>query len=371
VDSALNDVLTVLYAAPTSPAVWPRALAGVTNLLGLSASAIVRTDLTCRANGLYSSHGVDPDVERLYGLGYGNQDVYRPRFLRMRARQGDLLMGDELCTVSEMKRTAFYEDILLKADIRLWCAVATEFGDGIIENISFYHRWKDEPPGADFLKLARAITPHLNNALRIRARLAHLEGLAKDLYAALDQADTGIVLFDERGCCAFINRAGKQLLDQQDGLLFFKNRLFAIHPQEGPVLEELVRRAVAGVREKKDLGAGTIRITRERGRSLHIRIAPFPSEHSLGRSQFAAIALIGDPDRAKKLPLETIRLVYGLTPAEARLALQLLQGKSISEAADENGVTKDTVRSQVKSIFLKTGTRRQGELICLLASLPT
>ena len=126
---------------------------GVTDLLGLSASAIVRTDLTCKANGIYLSHGVDPEVERLYAAGYGNQDVYRPRFLRMQGRQGELVMGDELCTVDEMKSTAFYQDILLKADVRLWCAVATVHGEGIIENISFYHRWKDEAPGADYLKI--------------------------------------------------------------------------------------------------------------------------------------------------------------------------------------------------------------------------
>ena len=369
-DRTLNDVLTMLYAAPASPAAWPRALVGVTDLLGLSASAIVRTDLSCKANSVYLSHGVDPEVERLYATGYGNQDVYRPRFLRMQGRQGELLMGDELCTVDEMKTTAFYQDILLKADIRLWCAVATVHGEGIIENISFYHRWKDEAPGADYLKLAQAITPHLNNALRIRARLAHLEGFARDLYAALDQADTGIVLLDEHGCCAFVNRAGKQLLDQQDGLLFSKNRLLASHPQECSVLEELLRRAVAGIKRKKDIGGGTLRITRQHGRSLHIRIAPFPSEHSPGGSRFAAIALIGDPERAQRLPFETMRSVYGLTPAEAKLALLLLEGKSISEAAHENEVTKDTVRSQVKSIFLKTGTRRQGELIGLLASIP-
>jgi DNA-binding CsgD family transcriptional regulator/PAS domain-containing protein len=370
VDRTLHGVLTMLYAAPMSPGVWPQALVGVTDLLGLSASAIVRTDLTCKANSVSMSHGVDPEAERLYAMGYGNQDVYRPRFLRMQGRQGELLMGDELCSVAEMKNTAFYEDILLKADIRLWCAVATECSEGIIENISFYHRWKEEAPGADSLKLAQAITPHLNNALRLRARLAQLEGLARDLYAALDQADTGIVLLDEHGCCAFVNRVAKQIFDQVDGLVFSKNRMVAMHPQERSVLEELVHRAVAGVQKNKDIGAGTLRITRLRGRSLHLRIAPFPSEHSPGGSQFAAIALIGDPDRAQRLPLQTIRAVYGLTPAEARLALLLLEGKSIAEAAQENEVSKDTVRSQLKQIFLKTGTRRQGELICLLASLP-
>ena len=249
----------------------------------------------------------------------------------MQGRRGDLLMGDELCTFQEMKNTAFYQDILLKADIRLWCAVATQYGGGIIENISLYHRWKDEAPGTDHLKLARAITPHLNNALRIRSKLARLEGLSRDLYVAIDQADSGIILFDEHGCCAFVNRAGKQLLDQRDGLLFCQNRLAATHPQECVVVEEFVRRAVAGVQRKRDIGCGTLRITRQRGRSLHLRIAPFPSEHSTGGCQFAAIALIGDPDRAQKLPLETIRSTYGLTAAEAKLALLLLEGERASQ----------------------------------------
>jgi DNA-binding CsgD family transcriptional regulator len=123
-------------------------------------------------------------------------------------------------------------------------------------------------------------------------------------------------------------------------------------------------------KERSEMGGGTLRITRQHGRSLHIRIAPFPSEHSPGGSRFEAIALIGDPDRAQRLPFETMRSVYGLTPAEARLALLLLDGKTIAEAADEHEVTKDTVRSQLKSLFLKTGTRRQGMLIGLLASIP-
>jgi DNA-binding CsgD family transcriptional regulator len=54
---------------------------------------------------------------------------------------------------------------------------------------------------------------------------------------------------------------------------------------------------------------------------------------------------------------------FGLTPAEGRVAAQLAQGKSVREIALELHVTHHTVRSQLKSVFQKTGTRRQGELI--------
>jgi DNA-binding CsgD family transcriptional regulator len=369
-DSNVSSLLTNLYAAPASPELWPNALTALTELLHLNASAIVRTDLACKANGVYISKGVDPDVERLYSAGYGNQDVYRPRFLRMGRRRGELLMGDELCTHQEMKRTAFYQDILRKADIRLWCAVATVHSDSVIENISFYHSWKDEAPGADLLALAKMITPHLNNALQLRAKLAGLEGLSKDLFAALDQADSGIVLFDHHGLCAFVNQPAKRLLDQRDGLLYADNRLGAADPQERSVLAELIRRAVSDLSSKSDKGGGTVRITRRQARPLHLRIAPFPSEHLPSPAHFAAIGLIGDPEKGQKLPLEILQSSYGLTPAEAKLARLLAQGKTIAEAAETNRVTKDTVRSQLKSIFLKTGTRRQGELVGLLLTLP-
>jgi pimeloyl-ACP methyl ester carboxylesterase/DNA-binding CsgD family transcriptional regulator len=59
----------------------------------------------------------------------------------------------------------------------------------------------------------------------------------------------------------------------------------------------------------------------------------------------------------------------GLTAAEARLAAKLVQGLQIADAAAELGITAHTARTQLKNIFAKTGTRRQGELIQLLTDV--
>jgi DNA-binding CsgD family transcriptional regulator len=80
---------------------------------------------------------------------------------------------------------------------------------------------------------------------------------------------------------------------------------------------------------------------------------------------------IGNPDRAAGFPDNIPQRAYGLTPAEARLALALFEGRSLGEFAEGNRVSRETVRSQMKSIFLKTGTRRQAELVSLLAGFPT
>jgi DNA-binding CsgD family transcriptional regulator len=70
------------------------------------------------------------------------------------------------------------------------------------------------------------------------------------------------------------------------------------------------------------------------------------------------------------LPHETLlRDLFLLTPAEVRLAQRLSCGEDLGSIAGDLGVARATLRGQLKAIFRKTATRRQGELIALLAHL--
>jgi DNA-binding CsgD family transcriptional regulator len=55
-----------------------------------------------------------------------------------------------------------------------------------------------------------------------------------------------------------------------------------------------------------------------------------------------------------------------VTPAESRVAAMLASGMNVREIAGACGVSVATVRSQLHSLFQKTGTRRQAELVCHL-----
>jgi DNA-binding CsgD family transcriptional regulator len=57
---------------------------------------------------------------------------------------------------------------------------------------------------------------------------------------------------------------------------------------------------------------------------------------------------------------------FGLTPAEVRLVLRLVSGDSLRSAAKALGIQYETVRTHLKSIFQKTGTCRQAELVILV-----
>ena len=81
-----------------------------------------------------------------------------------------------------------------------------------------------------------------------------------------------------------------------------------------------------------------------------------------------AMLMLRDPARRPIIPGASLAQLFGLTPAEALLASELARGYSLDEAAGHLNVSRNTARSQLQSIFMKTGVNRQGELVRMLLS---
>ena len=79
-----------------------------------------------------------------------------------------------------------------------------------------------------------------------------------------------------------------------------------------------------------------------------------------------ATLFIADPEGGHISTTEVLETLYQLTHAEAELVRLIAEGNSLEEVAAERGVTMNTVRSQLKQVFSKTDTSRQGELVHLV-----
>lgn len=73
--------------------------------------------------------------------------------------------------------------------------------------------------------------------------------------------------------------------------------------------------------------------------------------------------------RPAKGTADRFAALFGLTPAEARLAEAMLAGHDPADCAVLFGVSRTTIRSQLDSLFDKTGRRRQAALMALLAAV--
>lgn len=65
-----------------------------------------------------------------------------------------------------------------------------------------------------------------------------------------------------------------------------------------------------------------------------------------------------------------LRNIYRLTKSEADVAISIANGYSSLETAESRGVTVDTVKSQLKSIYTKLDIQKQTELVRIVFTIP-
>src|SRR5262249_21356635 len=111
-----------------------------------------------------------------------------------------------------------------------------------------------------------------------------------------------------------------------------------------------------------------------RDRPLFVMITPIQCHRSeaafcAGWPSRAALVILCDLNAPASLPLGSIAEAYGLTEAEARVAEAASGGSTIGEIGRRLGLSPNTVKTHLRRIYEKTGTRRQAELARVMAMI--
>jgi DNA-binding CsgD family transcriptional regulator len=83
----------------------------------------------------------------------------------------------------------------------------------------------------------------------------------------------------------------------------------------------------------------------------------------------AAMLILTPVTRPEAPPIDLIRSLFDLTPAEARVARGLAAGQTVKGIAAESGTSTNTVRTHVKVVLTKVGYSRQADVVALLNGL--
>lgn len=188
----------------------------------------------------------------------------------------------------------------------------------------------------------------------------------------LQQLPQAVVLVDARGTVGGLNERAAAIVAQGDGLLISRGVLRCRCLADSAALHRLI----ADVAQRNGEGGGRttcgLRIQRPVGRRpLTALVTALGSKNVLQNGEAVVAVLANDPEHAPAIEVQMLRDWYGLTPAEARVAMLLASGLSVDEIVERLDIGANTARTHLKSIFAKTDTRRQGELIRLLLSNPT
>jgi DNA-binding CsgD family transcriptional regulator len=182
---------------------------------------------------------------------------------------------------------------------------------------------------------------------------------------ALDYIETGVFVVDGDSRVQFVSAAARRLVDA--GRLCVRNGLLTSSiSTETIALRRAIKQAVDGAVS----GASPMTFQRlgdaEDVLCLGIVAVRDPGS-SAARTPFVML-FATCPCEASLPDTRQLRSHFGLTDAQAKLAIEIAKGEGLKACARRLGIAVSTGRSHLKQIFEKTETRRQAELVRVISA---
>jgi len=327
----------------------------------------VRPARDSRVRSLVTLYEFDTAFVGQYAEHWGQYDPwYRGAVLAGRIGVGVVNVDSQIIDYQEYRRSPFYNDYLRPMNIDRMMNVnltgpEDDYGPTAL---SFFRGVGREPFSKKERNLLSRLTPHLCIAAHNYWTAQSMRLLARVHTCAIDAMTSAVFGTEPSGRVAFTNQAADDLLRQRRWLQLANHVL-------GPSNDVLEATALA--RALRQLSAG-----------LSFKLVV--TEHSTGEQAIvsgAPLAITQDdfnPSRTSSLVWLTpivpgadvaadLARLFGLTVAERRLVGRLIAGEDLRDAALSLQISLHTVRTQLKSVFAKTGRRTQAALLALAARL--
>lgn len=219
----------------------------------------------------------------------------------------------------------------------------------------------------EHVALVNRLTPHLQQALHMQARLDDLDHRSGDLAAASEAVSHGIIIVAQLRP-VYINAAADRILCSEDGLRIDKGCIKAEASSADAQLAHGI--AQASNLDSHDICGDSFLCARPSGRRPYIvHVLPIDPTSVAAPQYGRAMVIVVDPERQPEPAASLLRRLYGLTKSEARVALLVMRGQGLSPIAEELSVSVTTVKTHLRHVFDKTGVHRQAELVRLLTTL--
>ena len=366
----IDGLMGQIYAAADEPRHWPKTLGALAAALGAEGGVLYVVDVPSGLTTFWSSAKLERTLfqairERYRPLEFLNR--IRTEFGRDQALTRARVLADD-----QYEKSALYTEVLKAA--RIWHVLGgIVAGDKTTVAALGFHRPRNKAAFTDAeIERFSAFAPHVGAAVRLQQKIAALELRLGDADEVLDRLPLGVLLVDGRGRIITMNRAARQTVAKNDGLRADAARICrADVAAERDKLARLIASATKrGAAKGAPVGAA-MKLTRPSGKqALSVLVAPLTGTGQAAGSRRAAILYVRDPETRRGMPVRVLADAYGLTASEARLLGALLEGKRLEDAATQFGVSLNTVKTHLQSVFRKTDTQRQSELLSLVLTGP-
>lgn len=350
-----EELVELIYACLLGEAKWHQFLGRLNKMVPDGGSTLFFHDQTRSAGGATLAAGFDPDALRDYALYYSALNPWMREAARIPLGIG--IVGEQVVDRDIFTRTEYYTDFVRAYGMESGIG-ATIFRDaGCSFTLSTLTSRSDPEENGRVARTFTSLVPHLRRAFRFY-RDGPISAAAIGLNGSLfDAVDIGLVIVGEELRIRTASQAGEKFLSEGNvmgvtpvGKIAFRDN----------VANALLRRMLSRHHHSnlvECLTIGSNKLTFIRWIQDDVR------EYFAGPT----VAVLIEPSSARNRPPDTDELArrFRLSPSEKRVFAGIVAGKRVYEIADDAGIGKETVRTQLKDVYAKTGVNSQSALIRL------
>ena len=353
----LLEVIDDIYDASIDSSRWQGAVAGINGLIGSRCGVLHVTRGLEHITEIAT--GVDPAF--LGTTAHLNDDnLWITR--RHLAPIGRAVAMEALATSDEVKRSRMYQEVFREIDILHGCGIAIAEQNGNFGAMLFMRSEREGAFERQELNLLDTTAPHVMRAANISNLLARADCQVLGLETATDSLNFGLLLLDEQYRIVFANAIAEDVLGSGALTSGVSGGLTTSPANNVGKLRDFLDR----LGHARD--ACSTRLTRSNQQVLSLIGLRLPErrKETFSLHHNAKSVVFVFTETTTPAPARLMAGLFKLTPAEMALAEALAAGQTLTEYAERVGVSRNTLRTQLRSIFDKTDTKRQSELTRLL-----
>jgi DNA-binding CsgD family transcriptional regulator len=362
----LVHLMEAIYDAVLDSARWADVLAKVADFVGGQAGGIVLKDSAGALITTYCHFGIECRYSHLYAETYWELDPAGMLFAYDVEQVSSIA---DLVPYEEFRKGRFYHEWMRPQG---WADAAHAVLEKSATHCLYLCIIRSEASGvvdAEMRRRMGLVVPHVRRAVRIGRAIDLKQAEVTKFVDILDGLSVSILLIDAGGRVVHANVAGHGMLRAGDFLRTAGGRLVADDAQ----IEQALREAFVAA-DNGDAALGiksiTVPLTARNGERYIGHVLPLTSrERRRGSMACATVAALfvrkAQMDAAS--PAKGMAKTYNLTPTELRVLLAIIEVGGVPDVAVALGVAESTVKTHLGRLFEKTDTRRQVDLVKLVA----
>lgn len=278
--------------------------------------------------------------------------------------------AEDFVPVRDFERCEYFNDFLRPQGLVTGVgATVMRDADGMIGVSVLFSNGSGQGATPDQVARLSRLVPHLQRAVKIN-RLIGQAGLERaSAEQVLDRLGSGVIVTDATGRCLFVNAAAERAFSGRSSLSLAPGQRIDVGD---PARTAQLRRLVAQAARPPGHGGsgGTVSLPRAGAPDLMLLVTPLRIlPDLLGFRHGAALVFIADPAARTSVQERAVGTLLGLTPAQSRVACALARGSTVGEIATMLQVRESTIRFHLRTIFERTETRRQSDLLRLVLTV--